>query len=63
MRLNIRLKKILRISQHLFAGFIAFVLAYSVSSSSIVRVEFYSPAVIREGSLFKVCLCSMEILG
>ena len=36
MRLNIRLKKILRISQHLFAGFIAFVLAYSVSSSSIV---------------------------
>ena len=48
MRLNIRLKKILRISQHLFAGFIAFVLAYSVSSSSIVRVEFYSNLIQSE---------------
>ena len=36
MQLNVRLKKILRISQHILAGFIAFVLAYSISSSSIV---------------------------
>ena len=36
MKLNVRLKKILKITQHLLAGFIAFVLAYSISSSGIV---------------------------
>jgi signal transduction histidine kinase len=36
MQLNVRLKRILKISQHLLAGFIAFVLAYSISSSGIV---------------------------
>ncbi|WP_029233615.1 sensor histidine kinase [Butyrivibrio sp. VCB2006] len=36
MQLSNKLKKTLRFSQHILAGFIAFVLAYSISSSSIV---------------------------
>lgn len=36
MRLTRKLKRILKIFQHVLAGFIAFVLAYSISGSSIV---------------------------
>lgn len=36
MRLTVNLKRMLKVFQHILAGFIAFVLAYSISGSSIV---------------------------